>query len=220
MPNWCHNTLTIQAERATLCSIIEFVRSDKSVFDFNKIIPMPDDIKRTYTLPGSELSTNNWYGWSLAYWGTKWNAVNALLDNNTFTFDTAWSPCYPVIGVLAQQFPQARIRLQYFVPIGSFCGVEEYHSGKNIYSMRSETGFAYFDSDNTVNTDYLIDDDTIVESPSDPNGVYTTFIPHETDDEGRVLGEYHRCTYEAGVPVFALKGTASYIGDIPVWWYE
>lgn len=34
----------------------------------------------------------NWYDWSCAYWGTKWNACDTRVKDNFLAFDTAWSP--------------------------------------------------------------------------------------------------------------------------------
>ena len=75
------------------------------MIDFNKIIPMPNNIyrgdlgKRERELYGS----NNWYDWSVANWGTKWNAQYSSLNNkNTLWFDTAWSCPIPVLDKLAE----------------------------------------------------------------------------------------------------------------------
>jgi hypothetical protein len=44
-----------------------------------------------------------WHDWAIANWGTKWNACDVELDESTadlgyvvITFDTAWSPPWPV----------------------------------------------------------------------------------------------------------------------------
>lgn len=46
MPNYCENFLSIEGNADTLKEIMDFVKSDKSVFDFEKIVPMPDYIYR------------------------------------------------------------------------------------------------------------------------------------------------------------------------------
>lgn len=57
----------------------------------------------------------SWYGWSMANWGTKWDACDAsraevedVKDDTvrvTYYFSTAWSPCEPVITAMSEQFP-------------------------------------------------------------------------------------------------------------------
>jgi len=57
----------------------------------------------------------SWYGWSVANWGTKWDACSLsctemdTVEGDTcsvsYHFDTAWSPCEPVIEAMSQQFP-------------------------------------------------------------------------------------------------------------------
>ena len=49
----------------------------------------------------------DWYDWSVANWGTKWNACNTHFDkdNKTIYFDTAWSPAIPIYKALTEQNP-------------------------------------------------------------------------------------------------------------------
>jgi hypothetical protein len=81
--------------------------------DFNKIIPMPKEleVKEGYPLSPEEvaLKTSNlerygfesWYHWRLHHWGTKWNSYCPSLQEDSITFDTAWSPPIPVIERIA-----------------------------------------------------------------------------------------------------------------------
>lgn len=50
----------------------------------------------------------SWYSWSIANWGTKWNAYGLDIlreheDVFEFRFDTAWSPPEPVFAALADR---------------------------------------------------------------------------------------------------------------------
>ena len=76
MPNWCSNCLSIEGDPNTLKEIISLVKTEKNVFDFERIVPMPDYIYRgNVGLRELELyGENNWYDWSQKNWGTKWNA--------------------------------------------------------------------------------------------------------------------------------------------------
>ena len=54
---------------------------------------------------------DNWYDWSCANWGTKWNACDAeyIEEEGTLHFDTAWSIPYPIIAKIAQDNPEAEL---------------------------------------------------------------------------------------------------------------
>ena len=99
MPNYCFNSLTIEGPAATLSKIRNLVNGEKNVFDFDRIIPMPAEIE-------------DWYDWHCENWGTKWNSVDARLDDFSdcleYCFDTAWGPCEPVIKTLAEMFPDTK----------------------------------------------------------------------------------------------------------------
>lgn len=60
-----------------------------------------------------------WYEWSIANWGTKWNAkdvsVKVLTGGHALiSFNTAWSPPTPVIKSLGEKFPEVKLRLKYW----------------------------------------------------------------------------------------------------------
>ncbi|MFC3058561.1 DUF1281 family ferredoxin-like fold protein [Paenirhodobacter populi] len=55
-----------------------------------------------------EFGHSSWYSWSIANWGTKWNAYSFRLiaeddDQLDFSFDTAWSPPEPIFAALANR---------------------------------------------------------------------------------------------------------------------
>ena len=69
----------------------------KEFFDFDKIIPMPE-------------MTDDWYGWRVSNWGTKWNSFNlTFLDDDTIRFNTAWNCPEPVIRKLSELYPYVEI---------------------------------------------------------------------------------------------------------------
>lgn len=135
MPNYCSNYLYIEGNHNTLKEIIRLVKSDKSMFDFEKIVPMPGYIyqgilgQKEKELYGE----NNWYDWSVKNWGTKWNSVDAELYDEEFYFLTAWSPCEPVIETLAKLFPTMRFEYTFEEPGMAFCGKRVYENGEIIF---------------------------------------------------------------------------------------
>ena len=134
MSNMCCNYLTIEGYKATIRRIFEFVKSEESVFDFEKIIPMPDNIycgsvgDKERELYGE----NNWYDWSVENWGTKWNSVCAFVKNNTIFFETAWSPSSPVIAALAKKYPTMRFEHYFHEVLAGYQGQEIYENGELI----------------------------------------------------------------------------------------
>ena len=117
MPNWCQNEVSITAHkgRGEAEGFVNYVleRSEISgdvtnYFSFNKIIPMPDELRGT-TSPTkivsqeqydtardldlsitqemsdslkSKYGWDNWYDWAIRNWGVKWNT-----DCDTFEID-------------------------------------------------------------------------------------------------------------------------------------
>jgi hypothetical protein len=60
------------------------------------------------------IGVDNWYDWSVAHWGTKWNATDTQVERDRLAgrsveirFDTAWSPPTPVLGRLRALYPEA-----------------------------------------------------------------------------------------------------------------
>ena len=99
MPNWTTNYVTFEGSKEKIIELKELFASDERVFDFNKILPMPeesDDFKKDGSLNAEDMDKgNNWYVWSIKSWGTKWNAVDSHLDVDNeerleYSFRTAW----------------------------------------------------------------------------------------------------------------------------------
>lgn len=136
MPNYCNNTLYIEGNRHTINKIIDFVKSEENVFDFDNIVPMPKDIFRGNIGP-DEMKTygkSNWYDWSIENWGTKWNSIDAVEDDDCIDFLTAWSPCDPVIAALAAMFPTMRFTYTFYETGCGFCGERVYENGNLIFN--------------------------------------------------------------------------------------
>lgn len=55
-----------------------------------------------------------WYEWSIATWGTKWNAYNQEFDEpNIIWFDTAWDGVPQLIQKLSERFPDVELHYAY-----------------------------------------------------------------------------------------------------------
>jgi hypothetical protein len=106
MPNHITNKIEFYGDQNSIDKVLELIKGEEECIDFNKIVPMPGHIFQGNLGPEerAKYGTNNWYDWSVANWGTKWNAYYSNLDsaNNTMEFDTAWSCPLPVLDALAK----------------------------------------------------------------------------------------------------------------------
>lgn len=67
----------------------------------------------------------DWYSWSIANWGTKWNSYRFALiaeDPLEFTFETAWSFPTPVFEKVANVFPSLVFECRCFDEGWNFAG--------------------------------------------------------------------------------------------------
>jgi|TARA_R110002020_G_scaffold147346_1_gene322669 hypothetical protein len=166
MPNHCYNQVTIQSTQKDIENIMEHLRGDETMFDFNNLVPMPEllgeiqavhqgedtwyysrkkwmkqlnGVKDPYlSFPDSDWlkenkidpftikrlenqhGTADWYQWSIANWGTKWNAYDVEyyvgpIPNATnikegrqvvYKLATAWAEPRPVIKALMRYLAQ------------------------------------------------------------------------------------------------------------------
>jgi len=125
MANHCANRIEIQGEAKDVAVVKKFLQGKDTCFDFNNILPMPEELENTLVpVPDPETfknrrlrklyGTDNWYGWKILHWGTKWNSFNGEIDDENdeyifYRFDTAWSPPEPVIFALRNKFPDVGI---------------------------------------------------------------------------------------------------------------
>ena len=120
MPNWCYNVLTARGTKEEIDSFLakttranqstDFADIEPIVFDFNSIIPMPNNVFRGNIGQKEQdecaaQGIPNWYDWSIGHWGTKWNACHTDViresdDKVCVCFSTAWSYPLPVIRLM------------------------------------------------------------------------------------------------------------------------
>lgn len=150
MPNWCSNDLYIFGPNRE--DILNLVKSDDSfhpsVLTFQKIVPRPAILEGTISGSQTEASRKqgdqafaetgfrDWYEWSCAKWGTKWDASRASLtvspDELLYTFETAWAPPEPVIEALSKMFPLNEMKLCFFERGMAYQGRRVYLAGEAI----------------------------------------------------------------------------------------
>lgn len=151
MPNHITTRIKITGDPEAVKRVLNKIKNDEfgmGTIDFEKIIPMPKNIfKGNLGVRERELyGNNNWYDWSIANWGTKWNAYG--FDPNTdyskekeLKFLTAWSAPHPVIAKLSEMFPSVKLEHEWAdEDIGMNCGRHVYYDGERIeeYYPKSE----------------------------------------------------------------------------------
>lgn len=55
----------------------------------------------------------DWYDWSLANWGTKWNACDCYVGESEIEFATAWNNVATLMAVLSEQHPNYEFYYEY-----------------------------------------------------------------------------------------------------------
>lgn len=115
---------------------------DDKVIDFGTVLPAPKDDDPIFTAEKTDYG-NGMVGWSFDgfspmdwnrdNWGTKWNAYSQTIEDDSLTFDTAWSHPTPVIEALSRKFPENEIFVQYAdEDLGSNCGEYIIKNGETI----------------------------------------------------------------------------------------
>lgn len=119
MPNHIANKLIINGTEEQIKKVMDFLKSEEGVIDFNNITPMPKwvygsspDIlgisSNDMELYGRE---NTSIGWAIQHWGTKWNAYDAhTLGDNALVWNTAWSGVPDLMRKLAWIFQDVTLR--------------------------------------------------------------------------------------------------------------
>lgn len=152
MPNHVTNIITYDGDRKQIAEMLEAIKNDELGFgtvDFQKIIPMPDDIYRG-NLGRNEkeiYGDKNWYDWCRANWGTKWNAYGYqkgfdYSQTDSLWFQTAWSAPHPILQKLSDMFPEIEFRHQWAdEDIGYNCGQHRYFGGERTDEYYPESEF-------------------------------------------------------------------------------
>ena len=135
MPNWCSNRVQVFGDDKEIKAWKDLVESKESKFDFNKILPMPEELRDTKSpvdKPNPELiekyGYDEWYGWAVNNWGTKWSlhadAIEVIDDDDeiVYHFSTAWSPPQGIHQELQKKFPDLGISWFYDEPGMGFAG--------------------------------------------------------------------------------------------------
>ena len=136
MPNYCYNEITIEGDTTELKKLLRYVKSRESEFDFNKILPYPEEYSKMDAGGNNEGYQHGGYEWCIANWGTKWKAeeIDVSLDDNCLTvhFDSAWSPALGITAKLAELYPNLRFKHSYEEEGLDFSGYVAFENGVQV----------------------------------------------------------------------------------------
>jgi hypothetical protein len=136
--NSCDNDLTVEGPAEVLAEFLRFAAGE-SEFDFNRIIPYPEEFRRQDEAVEAwdrEHAGCDWrarpkngynsggYEWCVANWGTRslaWRAevepvigYDGKLVQLGFSFETDWDPPLPVVKKAAELYPALCFELRYY----------------------------------------------------------------------------------------------------------
>ena len=159
MPNWCECDLYIDGPRERVTAFLDAVKTEDSIFDFNRIIPYPERFadldriaaeweqlppeRRTGARPKDGYNQGG-YDWCQENWGTKWRARDAALGYSScdpedslatsrsveINFRTPWCAPAPVVLRASELYPDLDFDLRYFERGMAFNGVYRCKAGK------------------------------------------------------------------------------------------
>jgi hypothetical protein len=143
MPNWCYNTLIIEAEPQVIAKIkaqlsapyedkYQDFKSDTWItqtvqkdFSFWNIIrPPADKMDEYHSAKGWSDGKSygdteyNWYNWNTSNWGVKWDASDPELveEDETslqYRFNTPWGVAEEAMNTLSAQYPEVEFCLSF-----------------------------------------------------------------------------------------------------------
>lgn len=174
MPNWTSNSLTTtnpeiiaklkECEAANnediLDAFVPMPRALKGIISGGAPAPDGTYVKLWRHGPDNEIipitaaeeaelianyGTASWYDWSVAEWGTKWDAAStsfSITDTEAVvTFDTAWSPPQKWLDKVVEAHPEGRTQLAFSEGGMGFYGRDVYVDGDHIVEEYVEDNF-------------------------------------------------------------------------------
>lgn len=113
MPNWSYNKLYMYGNEKAVSAFLDRHCPDDKL-DFNTFVPYPEAYKAEDDEASAKYNgTARVFGehgmnWCYDNWGTKWNACEVDITNNNdwlvITFETAWSPPWPIIKMIVENY--------------------------------------------------------------------------------------------------------------------
>lgn len=203
MPNWITNKLIINADEKMVQKILSEVKSKDSEFDFNLIVPQPNELEGTtapariitdeeYSISPDKGITqtmsddliqkygfDNWYDWRYQHWGTKWNSDEVNICDNEIEFNTAWCNPMPIFLKLSEMFAEVDFEIQY--------ADEDFGYNVGKFTLRGGEMYTMFIPEGGSEEAYEL----ALEIQGD-NDYYTWDIFFEVDEDEKELSNFHK----------------------------
>ena len=166
MPNWCNNNITIQGSTETIKTLWEEATAEDGGL-LSAMVPMPKALEGTTSPTPQPGASNyegeqpkvdgydNWYDWSVARWGTKWDVSTEGLeftDNGDGTasisgwFDSAWAPPLTAYETFCEDMDGVYIEASYHEGGMDFGGFWDSETGEEHMDGIQETWEQYKDN--------------------------------------------------------------------------
>ena len=154
MPNWTYNYVEMKGIKK-----LDIYDKNGNI-DFNKIVPEPKTKKECIEKYGERYIDNgdrhlqhsngdewfNWYDWHCDYWGTKWNAGDSNVEDDSVSFTTAWAEPLPIWIELSKMCPNVEMKVYADYEEG-FTVESIYVNGKCISEIEKEYEYEEDDDD-------------------------------------------------------------------------
>lgn len=146
MPNWCSNEIAITGDNENLQRLINLVKTDQADFDFNAVIPYPEEFAKLDADGSGAGYRAGGYEWCINNWGTKWNTEKdsgmvAMGDGEAIAyFPSAWGPPLPVTIALSKLFCDLAFIHRYEEGSEDVSGVLECKNGEVTVDLRGNYG--------------------------------------------------------------------------------
>ena len=99
MANHFSTTIKILGKDADVAEVMTFVKETE--FDFNKIIPMPDNL-------GPQ-----WADWRYDNWGTRNEAIGIEIEGNEVYYETVNGAAIPILEHISKLYPNVKIEVSF-----------------------------------------------------------------------------------------------------------
>jgi len=144
MPNWCENEIVITGSTEVINDIKSIIDKNPEGFQMKDFVPIPAEITELAGKGGQSNFVNalagdksvqydNWYDWSIAWWGTKWDISDpylSVVDNSIFLgYQTAWAPNVNFWAEFTKLYP-VKVSHRYFEEGVSFIGEATIEDGE------------------------------------------------------------------------------------------
>lgn len=107
------------------------------------LMPTPGKDKENWDIDPKKLSKyleetydgdTGWSSWNCSNWGTKWNACDVRLKEETdeelhYYYETAWSPALPALEYATTKYPELTFRVTYTEESDACAGIVVLHGG-------------------------------------------------------------------------------------------